>query len=669
MFSRTIRTFLLAAALLALAPAPEARAEPGSADGALTPVTVTKETTNDVCLGCHGVDGFAVPKGDSGDAPKRHLSLDVQGFAASAHGRQRCVACHTDIGEIPHRTGISRSVDCVTCHADTLKKAEGSSGAKAQIGHVVQQENDYLASIHAQPRKDNAAEPNATCTDCHNSAHYVFPVNSDAGKAFRLASPETCGRCHAKEKSQYDLSVHAVAVMRFGNDKAATCADCHTAHRVSDPKADPAKLLITRNCGNCHGNEYKTYRATYHGQVAALGYAHVAKCFDCHENHSTRKVDDPGAKTAPDHRIEACRQCHKTASAGFLGFHPHGDTHDFKKFPSMWIASKFMILLVAGVFAFFWTHSAAWFYREWQDKKAGIHHLLVDGSGRPVEVPPIAPAHQGKHVRRFPALWRAVHLILALAVMGLVLTGTTLLYADSVWAPTVMKMLGGPKVEAIIHRTCAATFGIIFFGHLLYALFNTLVLERKTFRWFGPLSLMPNWQDFRDFWAMARWFSGKGRRPTFDHWTYWEKFDYWAPFWGMAVIGLSGISLWSPEVSARFLPGWWFNVATIIHGEEAFLAAVFLFSVHYFNCHFRPTKLPQDLVMFTGTVRLDEFIEERGVEYKRMVEAGELEKYLVDPPTAGATRAAQALGAVLIAAGLILLLLVLVGYWQGLLFG
>jgi hypothetical protein len=61
-----------------------------------------------------------------------------------------------------------------------------------------------------------------------------------------------------------------------------------------------------------------------------------------------------------------------------------------------------------------------------------------------------------------------------------------------------------------------------------------------------------------------------------------------------------------PEVTASYLPGWVFNAATILHGEEAFLAAVFLFTVHYFNSHFRPTKLPQDITMFTGTVPLHE---------------------------------------------------------------
>jgi hypothetical protein len=30
------------------------------------------------------------------------------------------------------------------------------------------------------------------------------------------------------------------------------------------------------------------------------------------------------------------------------------------------------------------------------------------------------------------------------------------------------------------------------------------------------------------------------RAPVFDRWTYWEKFDYWAPFWGVTIIGVSG---------------------------------------------------------------------------------------------------------------------------------
>ena len=144
-----------------------------------------------------------------------------------------------------------------------------------------------------------------------------------------------------------------------------------------------------------------------------------------------------------------------------------------------------------------------WFYRELQERKTGVHALRVNRRGEPFSK---------KHVRRFSRHWRQVHLVLALAVMTLALTGTTLLYADSFWAPTMMKMLGGPKVAGIIHRSAAFIFGLLFFGHIAVVLGKNLVKRLEGFRWFGPDSLLPRWQDFHDFAAMMRWFFGKG--PT-----------------------------------------------------------------------------------------------------------------------------------------------------------
>jgi len=197
--------------------------------------------------------------------------------------------------------------------------------------------------------------------------------------------------------------------------------------------------------------------------------------------------------------------------------------------------------------------------------------------------------------------------------------------APGAWAQTVMRLLGGPQNAALVHRFAAGTFITLFLGHLVYVLIF-LTRNWDTFNIFGPTSTVPNLQDLWDVIAMFKWFFGMGPRPVFDRWTYWKKFDYWAPFWGMVIIGISGAMLWFPEITASLLPGWVFNVATIVHGEEAFLAAVFLFSVHFFNVHFRPDKFPQDIVMFTGAMPLEEYIHEHTVEYRRLVEAGEFEK-------------------------------------------
>jgi hypothetical protein len=99
-----------------------------------------------------------------------------------------------------------------------------------------------------------------------------------------------------------------------------------------------------------------------------------------------------------------------------------------------------------------------------------------------------------------------------------------------------------------------------------------------------------------------------------------------------------------------------------VHGEEAFLAAVFLFTVHFFNNHFRPEKYPPpDITMFVGAVPLDEFRREHAAQYERLVKSGELEKYLVDAPSRPMTIASRVLGLVLITFGLTLLVLVFIG--------
>ncbi|MCX7169907.1 MAG: hypothetical protein NTY41_06310, partial [Proteobacteria bacterium] len=57
-----------------------------------------------------------------------------------------------------------------------------------------------------------------------------------------------------------------------------------------------------------------------------------------------------------------------------------------------------------------------------------------------------------------------------------------------------------------------------------------------------------------------------------------------------------------------------------------------------------------------------EFKHEHGIEYKRLVETGELQKYLVDAPSKPMTRASRILGIVLLTFGFILLGLVMTGF-------
>ena len=237
-----------------------------------------------------------------------------------------------------------------------------------------------------------------------------------------------------------------------------------------------------------------------------------------------------------------------------------------------------------------------------------------------------------RQVVRFSRLERVLHIIMIVSFISLALTGMTLKFSYTGWANVLSRLLGGYQSAGYIHRIAAVFMFGIFFAHL----YNVLVHKRKeagSLRGllFGPYTMLPTKQDLREFVASIKWFLNLGPRPEYGRWTYWEKFDYFAVFWGVFIIGSTGLMLWFPEFFTQFMPGWFINVATIIHSDEALLAVGFIFTVHFFNTHLRPEKFPMDLVIFTGRVPLEEFMEERPREYEVLKKSGELENMMADP--------------------------------------
>ena len=159
--------------------------------------------------------------------------------------------------------------------------------------------------------------------------------------------------------------------------------------------------------------------------------------------------------------------------------------------------------------------------------------------------------------------------------------------------------------------------------------------------------------------AMGKWFVEQSPPPQFDHWAYYEKFDILAVFWGMVAIGISGALLWSPTVTAKFFPGWVINVARIIHSQEALLAIAFIFTVHFFNTHFVPTKWPMKYCIFTGRIYKWEFIEERSLEYDRLNELKELEKLKAPFPNILGNILSGAIGIISLIVGLLTIVFII----------
>jgi cytochrome b subunit of formate dehydrogenase len=263
-----------------------------------------------------------------------------------------------------------------------------------------------------------------------------------------------------------------------------------------------------------------------------------------------------------------------------------------------------------------------------------------------------------RYYRRFSRAQRIMHVFLMLSFTGCALSGLPLLFADQAWATALARFLGGFEGAGLIHRICAAVMAVLFVGHVLYLAFRALARgDMRRLIW-GPDSLVPQPQDAIDIYRHMKWFVGLGPRPQFDRWTYWEKFDYWAVFWGMFIIGGSGLLLWFPLFFAKFLPGWIFNVATLVHGEEALLAVGFIFTIHFFNGHLRPEKFPMDTVIFTGRISEEELKEERAVEYGRLQREGRLAAYEAPAPTLESRAFGWYVGGAALALGIVTIVLI-----------
>ena len=262
---------------------------------------------------------------------------------------------------------------------------------------------------------------------------------------------------------------------------------------------------------------------------------------------------------------------------------------------------------------------------------------------------------------RFTLLNRTLHVLMIISFMSLALTGMTLKFSYTGWAAVLSRMLGGYETAGFIHRAAAVTMFGIFVTHL-WDLNRRRRAEYGGSPWrmlTGPDTMLFTRRDLRELAASLKWFVGAGPRPRYGRWTYWEKFDYFAVFWGIFVIGSTGLMLWFPVFFTRFLPGWLINVATIIHSDEALLATGFIFTIHFFNTHFRPDRFPMDPVIFTGRMSVAEFKEDRPREYEELARTGELEKHLVDPLDPHMVRVMRIFGFTALAIGLGLILAII----------
>jgi cytochrome b subunit of formate dehydrogenase len=613
--------------------------QPNVAHAAEDGFSAKPEDIKKLCSECHKSEGF-------------ELSVGVHGKAGPKNERGAgtplaCDGCH---GPVSHHLLPARD-NASPVFLDNQVRTCGGCHEK----HLA----TYNDSVHGKGLHKSGLAVTAACADCHGSHGIYYAVQKQSRlNPTRIAA--TCGKCHRFIAERLQHSVHGGgggpgtmadrAAPGGKTHERPNCTSCHQGHDLADPESAIFRQQLPNRCGNCHGNMSHYYAMSMHGELTALGYGPAAKCSDCHGAHEILAVDNPDSTLSKENRPQTCGKCHQHLTANFVNFDPHADPTDSQRNPVLYWVYTALVTVLVTTFCIFGAHSFLWFVR-------GLIDVL--GRGRPRGLVPGETAFV-----RFTPYHRVAHLFLLLSFLGLALTGLPLKYSQYGWAKTLAYWLGGFESTGFWHRVFAlGTFGC--FVAYIVRLARTYRAGRRAKSplgklLFGPDSLLPRPRDFKDFARMLGWFLGLSRKPTFERWAYWEKFDFWGACSDIIIIGSTGLILWFPNVFCSFLPGLTLNFAKVIHSTLALLATGFVFAIHFFSTHFRAEKFPADLSVLVGLVSEEEMEEERPEYLERLRREGKLDGLQAVVPARRRLWLTRLGGFLALAAGLGLLLSIVV---------
>ena len=676
-------------------------------------VPLTAETlSNQDCLDCH-TDPTTTRRVNGVDVAMALFPTNA--FTKSVHARLNCTDCHATVKELVHPSGLppgqcaschkeeaaqyatsihgmskamgaSAAASCVDCHGShdiqpvkhldspvfklnlprTCAKCHSNPGLTAEYRMKYPQVTaQYGDSIHGRALLQMGLILAPSCNDCHG-IHNIKRIVDRSSSVNHANIAATCGTCHLGIEETYNASIHG-QILAKGDKSGPVCTDCHSAHQITATEGNNFKAASDERCGRCHQDRLAHYRDTYHGKAMALGQPNVASevaaCYDCHGYHDVLPRSNPASHLSKANIVATCQKCHAGATASFAEYVPHANPMDARHYPQLHWTFVAMTSLLIGTFAFFGAHTGLWLFR------SGYLYLNDSKTFREAKL----EAQQGDDwFTRFPPFERFLHFLVVTSFLLLVITGMPLKFYYTDWAKVIFNVLGGAAAARSLHHF-GALITFLYFGLHIAKLLTKAWQGRARLqggelrsKWtrfvgvlFGPDSMIPTWQDLRDFVAHQKWFFGKGPKPQFDRWTYWEKFDYFAVFWGVFIIGMSGLIMWYPQFFSRFMPGWMINIALIVHSDEALLAAGFIFTIHFFNTHFRLEKFPMDTVIFSGRISKTELLHERRRWHDRLLKAGRLDDLRVRDEWERWKAIARSFGYLFFGAGVLLLVLII----------
>ena len=221
-------------------------------------------------------------------------------------------------------------------------------------------------------------------------------------------------------------------------------------------------------------------------------------------------------------------------------------------------------------------------------------------------------AQTEKFIRRFSPYRIIEHWMHALIFIILVITGVSQKYHTYALSQWVVLHLGGIDAVRLIHRFAGLLLIILFAQHVVVAAVGIIRL-----RW--QASMIIDGKDFKDALTNLQYYFGLRNHPAvFDRYDYKQKFDYWGVLVSNLIMIVTGLILWFPITTTKYLYGEFIPAANVVHTNQSLLVILIIVIWHIYNSIFSPEIFPFDTTILSGYISKERMVHEHPLELARM---------------------------------------------------
>jgi len=336
---------------------------------------------------------------------------------------------------------------------------------------------------------------------------------------------------------------------------------------------------------------------------------------------------DPRSSVHPENRAATCNSedCHATAAPALASFDVHA-TRNARTHPLEFLVGLFFVVATLGILLPILTLNILALIRE-----------LLPSHQAEKEIERLTAAAEKKAaleggLLRFTGAQRLQHAFLVVVFVVLCLTGFPMKFPQAKWSPVIYELFGGIGGAPIVHRIAGVSLLVGFAFHVLLILVNVQRSLKREGRhgimaWIKAvvaLPMIPKPHDLKQLIGFAKYvFFLSPVRPNYGRFCWKEKLEYLGLFWGIPLLGVTGILLWAESLSSHLFPGWVLNVAYLAHTYESLLAVAHIGLVHIPGVLGRPGVNPLSCMVVNGKISPRAMAEEHGDELDGLIAAAE----------------------------------------------